>query len=627
VDAVHSSLTLPLALAVGILIQSLSRHLRLPGIVLLLVAGAALGPDGLGWIEPRALGEGLFTIVDLAVAVILFEGGLNLEISRLRREQASIRRLVILGALVTLLGGALAVRALFDWPWMIALLFGSLVVVTGPTVVGPLVRSLRLRTRVSTVLEAEGVLIDPIGAILAVLLLEVALAPGADSFASQAQVLVERLGFGVAAGALAGFALGGILRVRDVVPEGLENVFTLAAVLLLFEGCDAFISHTGILAVTTAGVVVGNLRTRVDRDLREFKDQLTVLLIGLLFVLLAADVRLADVQALGWPGVAVVGALVFAIRPVNVWLCSVGTDLTGPERWFIAWVAPRGIVAAAVASIAARELGAAGIAGGPELRALVFLTIAVTVLLAGLTAAPVANLLRVRLPGRNTVAILGAHGLGLHLADELQSAGIAVVFLDANPHNCRRAEEGGHSVVFGDAMQERTMLRTRPHSVAQVIGLTPNQTLNSVFVSRARSLFGVPEGYVAVERPRSGLAPELVENRDARMLFEGPHDVERWDVRSRHDEISLEHWRFAGAEEAEGAEDAEPKDVPSVGERFVILAVRRGLRCEPMHTRFKLKPGDVASVAVHEGDSDEAHAILRKLGFEQEADSEPALSE
>jgi NhaP-type Na+/H+ or K+/H+ antiporter len=192
-DGASPTLTLVLALAAGVLAQSVARHIRIPGIVLLLAAGASLGPDGIAWVQPHSLGEGLFAIVDLAVAVILFEGALNLDVSRLRREQTPIRRLVTVGALVTLVGGTLAVRALLDWPWMPALLFGSLVVVTGPTVIGPLVGELRLRPRVATVLEAEGVLIDPIGAILAVLMLEVALAPDTEVLASGAMGLVFRL--------------------------------------------------------------------------------------------------------------------------------------------------------------------------------------------------------------------------------------------------------------------------------------------------------------------------------------------------------------------------------------------------------------------------------------------------
>jgi NhaP-type Na+/H+ or K+/H+ antiporter len=472
VEGTHPALTVTLALAAGVLAQSLARHVRVPGIVLLLVAGASLGPDGLGWVEPQGLGDGMFAIVDLAVAVILFEGGLNLEISRLRRAQAPIRRLVTFGALVTLLGGTVAVRALLEWDWAPAVLFGSLVVVTGPTVVGPLISELRLRPKVATVLEAEGVLIDPIGAIVAVLVLELVLAPGADAFASGTLGLAISVGFGAGAGALAGVLIAWILRIRPVVPEGYENIMVLASVLLLFQGCSFFVPHSGILAVAIAGVVVGNIRSPVDRDLREFKDQLSVLLIGLLFVLLAADIRFDDVQALGWRGLGVVAALVIAVRPAGVLLSTLASDLSGRERLFIAWVAPRGIVAAAIASLTAVALQKAGLEGATELRALVFLTIGGTVLLAGLTAGPVAALLGQRLPGRDAVAILGAGGMGLALAKELRAAEVPVVFLDANPQSCRRAEEAGFPVVYGDALQERTLTRARFDRVAIAIGLT-----------------------------------------------------------------------------------------------------------------------------------------------------------
>jgi NhaP-type Na+/H+ or K+/H+ antiporter len=620
VEGAHPALTLVLALAVGILAQAVARHVRVPGIVILLVAGVALGPDGLGWVQPLALGDGLFAIVDLAVAVILFEGGLNLEISRLRREQAPIRRLVSVGALVTMAGGALAVSALFDWPWMQALLFGSLVVVTGPTVIGPLVDSVRLRPRVATVLEAEGVLIDPIGAILAVLMLEVALAPGIDSLSSGATGLVLRLGFGAVAGGVAGFALAGLLRVHRVVPEGYENVFALASVLLLFQSCDVIVPHSGVLAVAVAGVVVGNVRTRVDRDLREFKDQLSVLLVGLLFILLAATVRIADVRALGWNGLAVVGILVAAVRPANVWLCTSGSELTRKERWFIAGVAPRGIVAAAIASLAAGALESRGLGGGEELRAMVFLTIAGSVVFAGGLAGPLASLLGQRLPGRDTVAILGAQGLGIGLAEVLREAGTPVVFLDSNPGNCRRAEEAGFAVVFGDAVQERTLLRARPLSVGAAIGLTPNQMLNSVFVSRARERFGVPRGYVAAERPESGLAPELVETPEVAVIFEGPHDVERWDVRCRHGSVAIESWCYVGAPEL-----AEGETSMKIGERFVILSVGRGGKVQPMHSKLKLHKGDTAAIAVHSVDRDEAHATLLAMGWEPQPICAPGI--
>ena len=611
-EVAHPALTLAVALGIGVFAQALARHLRVPGIVLLLAAGAGLGPDGLGWIYPRALGSGLFDVVDFAVAVVLFEGGLNLEISRLRREQAPIRRLVTLGAVVTLAGGTVAVLGLLGWEWGQALLFGSLVVVTGPTVVGPLLAELRLSPRVSTVLEAEAVLIDPIGALLAVLVLEFTLSPGASALASGAFDLLLRLGFGAGVGVIAGLLLAGLLKFRRLVPEGFENVTVLAGVLLLFQACDALVPETGILAVTVAGVVLGNLRTRMDRDLREFKDQLTVLLIGLLFVLLAADVRVADIRALGMSGVAVVSVLVLIVRPLGVWISTLSSGLSGRERLLIAWIAPRGIVAAAVASLTAGVLESRGLEGGTELRALVFLTIAGTVSLAGASARLAASLLGLRLPGRETVAILGAQGLGLALADELKAAGQPVLLLDSNPHNCRRAEDAGLPVIFGNALEERTLQRGRFESVGTVVGLTANETLNGMFVNRARELFGVPSGYVALARLRSGVTPELVRSQESRVLFEALHDVDRWDVRARHGELLLERRVFSDSGRAEPV--GVDGDADS-GELFVILTVRRGEQTLPMWAAFEARDGDVAVVAVHAPEHAEADRALERRGW------------
>jgi len=600
--------------------QSLARHVRLPGIVLLLAAGAGLGPDGLGWVRPDALGVGLIATVELAVAVILFEGGLNLDIRRLRREQAAIRRLVTWGALITLAGGASAVFWLFGWTPMQSLLFGSLVVVTGPTVITPLVRDLRLRPRLATVLEAEGVLIDPIGAILAVLLLEFATAPDAGSQLEGALYFLLRIGFGAGAGALAGYLLARLLRIRRLVPEGHENAFVLASVLLLHQSCNLVVHESGILAVTVAGVVVGNLRIRVDRDLREFKDQLTVLLIGLLFVLLAADVRLEEVVALGTSGLWVVAFLIVVVRPLGVWLCTLGTELSARERLFVAWIAPRGIVAAAVASVTATALAATGDEIGGQMRALVFLTIAGTVVLAGVTAAPVAGLLGVRLPGRERVAVLGAHGLALRMGEWLRDNGAQVVFIDSNPAHVNAAQELGFPVVFGDGLRERTMQRARFESVGIAVGLTSNQVLNSVFVSRAGELFDVPQGYIAVADQNTGIAPDLVEQQGARVLFDGPHDAERWETRIRQGSVSIEEWRVAG--EA-GEADAAPK----IAENLIVLGHLKGKRALPMHPEAKLGEGDRLAVAIFEPERVDAEAWLVWRGLArvvEESDGEDA---
>ena len=337
-----AGLTLAIALAAGVLAQSVSRQARLPGIVLLLATGAVLGPEGAGWVDPDALGDGVFGIVDFGIAIILFEGGLNLEWSRLKRQEASIRRLITLGAAMTFAGAAALARLAMDWSWDLSLLFGSLVVVTGPTVVAPLLRDMRLQPRLRTILEAEGVLIDPIGALLAVSVLQVVTRPALDTMTHEAGLVAASLSFGLVAGLAAGTLLVLAIRYRVLVASGYEHIFTLSAVVLLFQACGAVVEESGLMAVTVAGIVVGNFETGVGGELREFKDRLTVMLVGVLFVLLAANVALVDVLALGRPGLLVVVGLILVVRPVSVWAANRGLTLSARERIFIAGVAPRG---------------------------------------------------------------------------------------------------------------------------------------------------------------------------------------------------------------------------------------------------------------------------------------------
>ncbi len=253
--------------------------------------------------------------------------------------------------------------------------------------------------------------------------------------------------------------------------------------------------------------------------------------------------------------------------------------------------------------------------GGTELRALVFLTIAGTVGLAGLTARPMATLLQLRLPGRDRVAILGAEGLGLELAGELRNGGVDVVFLDSDPKRCHQAEEAGFPVVFGDALQERTLLRAQLELVGTAIGLTSSDHLNSLFVGQARELFAVPNGYVAVGSLDGREAPEYVQRHEGEVLFKGPHDVGRWDVRIRHGDVAIEHFVFRGvkATEPEEGEGAPPKP----GERLVILAVKRDKGIVPMTLGYEPREGDLASVAVYVPEREEASRLLREMGWHE----------
>lgn len=622
------SLSLAVAMTAGVASQIVARHIRVPGIVVLFLAGVALGPEGIGWVKPSALGSSLYGWVHFAVAIILFEGGLNLEMARLRQLQGPLRRLLFRGGALTWFGAATAAALFLGWSPSMAMLFGSLVVVTGPTVVSPLLRELRFKTHVRSMLEAEGVLIDPLGVLLAALALQIALVPHARTIGLEVANVALRIGVGAAAGAVVGGLLALLLRTHRLIPRGLENVLVLAVVVLLYHAIDGYVPHSGILAVTVAGIVVGNAATRVDRDLREFKDQLTMLLIGFVFVLLAADVRLADVEHLGNGGWLVVASLVLVVRPASVWLSTWGTELGWRERVLASWIAPRGIVAAAVASSTAAALAAEGIEGGAELRALVFLTIAVTVGLAGLTAAPLGSLLKLRLRERTAVAVLGAGGLGLALGEELKHHGSAVVFLDEDPRRCRRATEAGFRVVLGDALRERSLLLARIEEVGRAVGMTSNDHLNTLFAATACELYRVPEGYVALSSSGTAEDHEQIDRFGGKVLFEAAHDRTRWDLRARNDELEIVRVPFVGLEPAkeateEGAASGAGREAPSrptvkagsVREPYVILGVLRGSRFHVMTRRFELAPGDVASCAIYAPAREAALAALAAAGF------------
>ena len=602
-------LVFALALAAGAGGQVLAHHIGLPAIVPLLALGVLLGPDALGVVEPAALGVGLFALVELGVGVVLFEGGLGLELRRIRREGRAIQRLITLGAAVTALGGALAASALLGWSWRLALLFGSLVIVTGPTVIGPLLRNVAVRPRLATLLEAEGVLIDPIGAIVASVALQVALGAGGHA-AMGLGAVGARLGFGALAGLAGGGLIALALRSPRLVPEGLENLVALGSALALMAACDSVLSQSGVMAVTVAGVVVGNLGTRVGPELREFQGVLTLGLIGLLFVLLAADVRLADVAALGVPGLLVVATLALVVRPLGVAVCTRGADLEPRERAFLGWIGPRGIVAAGVASLFAAALEQEGIGGARALRALVFLTVALTVLVQGATAWLVAGALGVRLPARDGVAILGANDLALALAEVLRGGGRRVTLLDANPQHCRAAEERGFSVTFGNALEPSTLARARLQQAALALGVTPNDQVNSLFAREARDQFDVPATCVAVGRGGTAVTPAVLARQRSHALFDRPKDVERWSVRLRHGDARLERWRFRGGPTQPAAEFG------SAADPWLVLAIERGGSVEPMHDGITPREGDLAHVLIFAREAERAAEALSARGLE-----------
>ena len=365
---------------------------NLPGVVLLLLSGLLIGRSGLGLVEPLDLGQGLQTIVGLLVSLVLFDGGLNLRLPG-DTIKATVLRISVLRIFISLGAGILAAHWLAGLSWSLAAVFSAIVLATGPTVVTPIVKQIRLAHPLGDVLEAEGLLLEPIGAVLALLLLELALGD-LHGWRELVQGLLARLGGGVLIGVTVGWLLSeGLRRLTPSQAVGLRLQLTLGALFLMFGTAEWLLPESGLPASVAAGVVVGRRSTEEAGQLDELIRELASLAITMLFPLLAADVSWAELSPLGWGGVSCVLLLMFVVRPVAVSVATVGLPLVWRQKLFMAWLAPRGIVTAAVASLFAIRLEQAGILGAGRLQGLVFLTILMTVGIQGLTAQPLARVL------------------------------------------------------------------------------------------------------------------------------------------------------------------------------------------------------------------------------------------
>ena len=364
-----------------------------PSVVILLLSGLLIGRSGLGLVEPLDLGQGLETIVGLLVCLVLFEGGLNLKL-----PEGNIRNTVLKISLVRLFislsAGIFIAHWLAGLSWQVAGIYSAIVLATGPTVVSPLVEQIKLASPLSEVLKAEGLLLEPIGAVLALLLLELTLGDLRginDVFIA----LMQRLGGGVLIGLSAGWLLSEILKkIKNEASFGIELQVTLGFIFLVYGICEYFLPESGLPASVAAGFIVGK-REIIDKErLDNLIGELAQLAITVLFPLLAADVSWGELSPLGWGGVVCVFMLMVIVRPISIWIATMGRDLNLKEKIFLAWLAPRGIVTAAVASLFSIRLEQAGILGAGRLQGLVFLTILMTVGIQGLSAKPLVNRLK-----------------------------------------------------------------------------------------------------------------------------------------------------------------------------------------------------------------------------------------
>ncbi|MBX2882602.1 MAG: cation:proton antiporter [Granulosicoccus sp.] len=476
--------------ALGGLAQWLAWRFKLPSILFLLCAGIFVGPV-LGIFNPDALlGDLLFPVVSIAVAIILFEGGLTLKISDIRDHGSVVTRLITVGVLITWLLLSATVHFLFDMPWPLALVFGSITVVSGPTVVKPLLRAVRPSDKVGHILHWEGILIDPVGVFLALLVFDFVMLdmPG-NGFTHIALVLSKLIIIGISVGVGAGYATAYVLR-RYLVPDYLVNVLTLTTVVCAFVFAESIQHESGLLAVTIMGVWLANSPGLHVEEILHFKEDLSILLISTLFILLASRVDIGVIPEYGWQIVLLLIIAQLIIRPLNAMICTLRSELSAGERFFIGWISPRGIVAAAVSSVFFLRLQEVGMPMSELLVPLTFSLIIGTVVFQSLTAKIVADKLGISNPEPNGVLFFGANEIALTLAEALKPYPVNVMLSDTSWRNVRLARQAGFEAYHGNPTSGHASENLDLQGIGKLIAVSSNRDTNALAGMHFRQEFG-----------------------------------------------------------------------------------------------------------------------------------------
>ncbi len=491
----------------GIFAQWIAWRTRVPAILPLILVGLLVGPlatlwtaDGSKLIEPIYSveegkfglfpGGGLFYFVSLAIGIILFEGGLTLKRSELKDVGHAITRLLIIGSLVTFLGAGFAAFGLMGTSWKISMLFSSLIIVTGPTVIAPILRNIPLTKNVATVLKWEGILIDPIGALVAVLVFEFIHSGAGGEFTTHALIEFAKIvAVGFTYGVVGAYGLAYMIK-KEWIPHYLLNVFTLALVLLVFVGSDLIAHESGLLTVVVMGMVLGNLDVKNLKEILDFKESLSVLLISILFILLSANMDISQLQMINGNAIILFVIVVLVIRPLGVFLSTYNSNLSFNEKLFISWVGPRGIVAAGIASLFGLKLTSDGVPGAELITPLVFMIVLGTVLLNATTARLVARLLNVTKEKSDGIMIIGASEASRLIGKYLLGTERNVVLVDRNERNVEMAKIMGIAAIAADVYSDEIKDSFELLDVGTLFAMTGSVDVNKKACEKYGSDYG-----------------------------------------------------------------------------------------------------------------------------------------
>ncbi len=487
---ITTSLLLSLLIGIGFAAQWLAWRTRLPAILYLLLSGALLGP-GLNILNPDEIfGELLFPFVSLAVAVILFEGALTLKFDELKNLGRSVRRLLTVGVAITWVAIALLTKWLIGVDWGLAILFGAIMVVTGPTVIIPMLRTVRPNANISRILRWEGIVIDPIGALLAVLVFEFLVSAGSEHPIGHTVMLffkVVLIGSGL--GVAGGFLLSLFLR-RFWIPEYLHTMATLTLVFVVFSISNAVAEESGLLSVTIMGMWLANARGLNLDEILHFKENLSVVLISGLFVILAARMNPADITSIGPQVLLLFLAVQFFVRPLSILIATIKTEINWREKAMLGWLAPRGIVAAAVSALFALKLADADINGAQLLVPLSFTIIVGTVLVQSLSAKWLARALKVNAPAPTGFILIGANPVAQAIGKSLKTLGFDVLLCDSNWGHIKTARMAGLNGFYGNPMSEYAEQKLDLSGFGKVMALSPYREQNAIASLHFRSDLG-----------------------------------------------------------------------------------------------------------------------------------------
>ena len=490
----------------GILAQWVAWRFKIPAILPLILVGLLVGPiaaeflseDGKKWIEPIWNGEtglfpgdSLYYFVSLAISIILFEGGLTLKRNEVKNVGPVITKLITVGAVITFFGAGVAAHFLFGLSWELSFLFSGLIIVTGPTVITPILRNIPLKKDLSAVLKWEGILIDPIGALVAVLVFEFISVEGDSGFTKTAFMEFGKIVlFGTTFGFTFAHGLAFAIN-KKFIPHYLLNVVSLSVVLLVFVESEIFAHESGLLAVVVMGMVLGNGKLENLKELLYFKESLSVLLISILFILLAANINIEDLYLLyNWETIALFLIVVLIIRPLAVFASAQGSNLKLNERLFVSWVGPRGIVAAGIASLFGSKLMKQGVEGAEYITPLVFMIVLGTVLLNATTARFFAKIVGVFLTKSDGILIVGASKVSRLLAKYLDNNGRNVVVIDSNQTNIEKAREMGLEAISTDIYTNTLNDNIELNDVGYLMALTGSSDINRYAINKFGKQFG-----------------------------------------------------------------------------------------------------------------------------------------